>query len=134
MAAFNDAYADYFDHFINEEKVKKNADPIRYDDEILRGLEKTKRTYLEQIEVIKQAIKENHLSEQISPNDIANLEQQLYDLPINGQTLRKIKVEAKRSHENAFSYKENHFMPDLKSKSSKKNFNNKFARIFTQGW
>ena len=75
------------DHFINEEKIKKNTDPNRYDEEILKGLENTKRIYLEQIEVIRQAIEKNDPSKPpISPSDIANLEQQLYDLPINGVT------------------------------------------------
>src|SRR5205823_10302136 len=46
IAAFNDAYADYLDHFINEEKIKKNVDPINYDEAILKGLEATKKSYL----------------------------------------------------------------------------------------
>ncbi|RIA79474.1 hypothetical protein C1645_840585 [Glomus cerebriforme] len=43
----------YLDHFINEEKIKKSADPNYYDDEILKGLKTIKRSYLKQIEVIK---------------------------------------------------------------------------------
>jgi GTPase SAR1 family protein len=93
IAAFNDAYADYLDHFIIEEKIKKSADPSRYDDdEIFKGLEATKRSYLEQIEVIRKAIENNDPSTPtISTNDIVKLEQQLYNLPINGHTLKKIK-------------------------------------------
>ena len=49
IAAFNDAYADYFDHFINEEKIMKYADPINYDEEIIKGLETTKKNYLKQL-------------------------------------------------------------------------------------
>ncbi|RIA81664.1 hypothetical protein C1645_547454 [Glomus cerebriforme] len=130
IAAFNDAYADYLNHFINEEKIKRSADPVNYDDDILNGLEETKKSYLEQIEVIKQAIESNDPSmPPISPNDIAKLEQQLYDLPINGHTLKKIKNEAKRSQTNVFRYKENYYMPVWKSRS--KNFiSNTFARIF----
>ncbi|POG58249.1 hypothetical protein GLOIN_2v1732398 [Rhizophagus irregularis DAOM 181602=DAOM 197198] len=125
IAAFNDAYADYLDHFINEEKIKKSADPNRYDDEILKGLEATKRSYLEQIEVIKKAIETNDPSmPTISPNDIAKLEQQLYNLPINGHTLKKIKDEAKRSQNNVFRYRESYY-------SRSKNFiSSTFAKIF----
>ncbi|GES75092.1 P-loop containing nucleoside triphosphate hydrolase [Rhizophagus clarus] len=125
IAAFNDAYADYLDHFINEEKIKKSADPNRYDDEILKGLEATKRSYLEQIEVIKKAIENNDPSmPTISPNDVANLEQQLYNLPINGNTLKKIKDEAKRSQTSVFRYKESYYSRSINLIS------NTLARIF----
>ncbi|CAB4483553.1 unnamed protein product [Rhizophagus irregularis] len=125
IAAFNDASADYLDHFIKEEKIKKSADPNRYDEEILNGLEATKRNYLEQIEVIKEAIKNNNPSmPAISPNDIAELEQQLYELPINGHTLKKIKDEAERSQTSVFNYKESHYLGPTKLISST------FAKIF----
>ncbi len=132
IAAFNDAYADYLDHFINEEKIKKSADPNRYDDEILKGLEATKRSYLELIEIIKQAIDNNDPNmSPVSPDDIAELEQQLYNLPINGQTLKNIKNEAKRSQTKAFRYKENYYTPSWKSISSKsKVISNKLAAFF----
>jgi hypothetical protein len=38
IAPFNDAYADYLDHFISDEMIKKNANPRNYDDEILKDL------------------------------------------------------------------------------------------------
>ncbi|GES75094.1 P-loop containing nucleoside triphosphate hydrolase [Rhizophagus clarus] len=132
IAAFNDAYADYLDHFINEEKIKKSADPNNYDEEILKGLEATKRNYLAQIEVIKKAIDSNDPTmPPVLPDDIAELEQKLYDLPINGQTLRKIKEEAKRGQAKAFRYKENYYMPSWKSITSKRKFiSNKFVEFF----
>ncbi|PKY51376.1 hypothetical protein RhiirA4_446799 [Rhizophagus irregularis] len=132
IAAFNDAYADYLDHFINEEKIKKSADPNNYDGEILKGLETTKRIYLEQIEVIKRAIESNDPSmSPILPDDIAELEQKLYDLPINGQTLKKIKTEAKRGQDKAFRYKENYYMPSWKSITGKGKFiSNKLVEFF----
>ncbi|CAB5327258.1 unnamed protein product [Rhizophagus irregularis] len=119
IAAFNDAYADYLDHFINEEKIKKSADPNRYDDEILKGLEATKRSYLEQIEVIKKAIENNDpFMPTISPNDLSKLEQQLYNLPINGHTLKKIKDETKRSQNSVFRYRESYYLRSNNSISS----------------
>jgi GTPase SAR1 family protein len=111
IATFNDTYIDYLDLFINEEKIKKGNDPELYDDRILKGLEETKKSYLEQIKFIKQAINNNDPSiSPISPEDIVELEQQLYNLPINGSTLKKIKEEAENSQINAFKYKENHCM------------------------
>src|SRR5207248_8885941 len=78
IAPFNDAYADYLDHFISDEMIKKNADPENYDDEILKGLEASKREYIEKVMIIKRAIENNdpNLSD-ISPDEIADLEQQL---------------------------------------------------------
>ncbi|RIA81661.1 hypothetical protein C1645_729561 [Glomus cerebriforme] len=111
IAASNDTYADYLDHFINEEKIKKNAD----DDEILNGLEITKRNYLKEIEIINRAIENNDLSMlPILPKDIVELEQQLYTLKINGPTLKKMKVEAERNQTNVFRYNEKHYVHTLK--------------------
>ncbi|RIA85229.1 hypothetical protein C1645_782329, partial [Glomus cerebriforme] len=111
IAAFNDAYADYLDHFIEEEKVKKSADPS-YDESILEGLKTTRDSYMKQVEVIKKAIENNDPSRPpIKPEQIAKLEQQLYNLPLNGLTLKKLKYEAERSQTDIFRYTENHYMP-----------------------
>lgn len=118
IAAYNDAYAEYLDHFIKEEKIKKSSDPTHYNDQILDELEKTRRNYIEQVEIIKEAIKNNDPSiSQISPDEIANLEKQLYNLQINGETLKNIKNEASRSQDNAFKYTEKIISPDSKSKT-----------------
>ncbi|GBC01557.1 hypothetical protein RclHR1_04230002 [Rhizophagus clarus] len=123
IAAFNDAYADYLDHFINEEKIKKSTDPNNYDEEILKGLETTKRTYLTKIEIIKRAIESNDSSiSSILPDKIAELEQKLYDLPINGRTLEKIKNEAKRGHTRELSHSENYYMLSRNSITGNKKF------------
>lgn len=107
IAAYNDTYADYLDHFINEEKIKKSSDPSIYDDRILRKLETLKREYLEKIAIIKKAIESNdHSVPQISLREISNLEQELYELPLNGETLRRIRMEAERGRNAAFRYEE----------------------------
>ncbi|RGB22399.1 hypothetical protein C1646_776149 [Rhizophagus diaphanus] len=136
IAAYNDAYVDYLDLFIKGEKIKKNANPNHYDDRILRGLETTRDNYLKQVEVIKQAIDSNGNSKiLITPKEIAELEQQLYNLPINGQTLKKLKQEAERSQIDMFRYTENHYIPAWKSASTIINFkSNPFAKIFGKGW
>ncbi|PKC66020.1 hypothetical protein RhiirA1_419819 [Rhizophagus irregularis] len=130
IAAYNDAYVDYLDLCIKEEKIKRNANSRHYDERILRGLEATKEDYLKQVEVIKQEIENNDSS--ITPNEIADLEKQLYDLPINGPKLKKLKYEAERSEADALRYTENHFKPPV---SSKTNFmSNQFAKFFGKGW
>ncbi|RGB27693.1 hypothetical protein C1646_819606 [Rhizophagus diaphanus] len=130
IAAYNDAYVDYLDLCIKEEKIKRNANSRHYDERILRGIEATKEDYLKQVEVIKQEIENNDSS--ISPNEIADLEQQLYDLPINGPKLKKLKYEAERSEADVLRYTENHYIPPV---SSKTNFmSNQFAKFFGKGW
>ncbi|GBC01567.1 hypothetical protein RclHR1_04230012 [Rhizophagus clarus] len=115
-----DAYVDYLNHFINEEKIKKCANTDN--DEIISGLETTKKNYLESIEVM---IKNNDSSmHPISPKDIAEFEQQLYSLKINGSTLKKMKDEAERSQTNAFIYNENHYIHTWKS------FSNFITKVF----
>ncbi|CAG8596056.1 12067_t:CDS:1 [Ambispora leptoticha] len=119
IAPFNDAYADYLDHFITEENMKKNADPNNYDNRILEGLKSTKKEYMEKIMVIKKAIENDDPSLQpISPDDIANFEQQLYKLSLNGQTLKKIKEQAEFGQNNKFVYEEKHVKPSQRTHGS----------------
>ncbi|CAI2188003.1 19094_t:CDS:1 [Funneliformis geosporum] len=107
IAIFNNAYLDYLDHFIEQEKLKKCADPDNYDDKILKGIKTSKKEYMEKIEILKKAIaKKDPTVQPVSPEDVFNLEQRLYTLPINGQTLKNIKDEAERSVNNSFKYRE----------------------------
>ncbi|PKC09328.1 hypothetical protein RhiirA5_415794 [Rhizophagus irregularis] len=133
IAAYNDAYADYLDLHIKEEKTKRDANPSHYDDRVLKGLETTKDNYLNQVETIKQAIEINDGSNPpITPEEIAELEQQLYNLPINGQTLKSLKFEAQRSQTDVFRQAENHY----KSPSTSDGINfksNPLARFFGKG-
>ncbi|PKB99534.1 hypothetical protein RhiirA5_403595 [Rhizophagus irregularis] len=120
IAAYNDAYVDYLDLCIKEEKIKRNANSSHYDERILRGLEATRENYLKQVEVIKQEIENNNSS--ITLKEIAKLEQQLYDLPINGPNLKKLKYEAERSETDArqiFIYFKDMFQPFSQENSFK---------------
>ncbi|CAG8671640.1 1011_t:CDS:1, partial [Acaulospora morrowiae] len=111
IAAYNDTYAEYLDHFINEEKTKKSSDPAIYDNRILIGLEAVKREYSEKISIIKKAIETNDPSvPPFSLKEISDLIQELYELPLNGQTLKKIKMEAELGRNFAFKYEEKRCM------------------------
>ncbi|CAG8469143.1 12020_t:CDS:1 [Ambispora leptoticha] len=115
ITPFNDAYVDYLELFIAEEKRLKNENPY-YNNELLERLEQTRNIYLKNIEVIQKSIQTKNPSlPSLLPEDIAQLEQQLYNLPINGETLRKIKQEAERGKNNAFKYHENHIRATRKS-------------------
>ncbi|CAG8666534.1 9237_t:CDS:2, partial [Gigaspora rosea] len=99
ITTFNDSYAENLDYIINFEKSKfitfKN-----YNNEILEGLEETKRKYDEKIKTIMD-------SPSLYPpsfEDIFRLEQQLYSLPDIGKYLQVIKTKEK----NAFKYQEKH--------------------------
>ncbi|CAG8521474.1 2935_t:CDS:2, partial [Racocetra persica] len=109
IAAFNDAYVDYLDHFINEEKIKKGANPNTYNNKVLEELETSRREYAEKMETIKDAIEADKVSSvPISPEDINKLEKQLLNLTISGQTLQKMKDETKRGQINSINYHEMH--------------------------
>ncbi|CAG8633017.1 24111_t:CDS:2 [Dentiscutata erythropus] len=127
IAAFNDAYIDYFDHFINEEKIKKAANPMTYNNDILDELETSRREYAEKMETIKDAIEADKASSvPITPEDINNLEKQLYHLTISGQTLQKMKDEAKRGQINAMYYQES-----LRNNNNTSRFSNSMRQIFS---
>ncbi|CAG8615329.1 8808_t:CDS:2 [Ambispora gerdemannii] len=129
IATFNDAYAEYLDHFIKEEKMKKSVDPANYDDGVLQGLEKTKKEYLAKIEVIKKAIACNDPSESpVSPDEIAKLEKELYNLKLNGETLKNMKDVAMRSQTAAFKHEEKNIR--LSGNGTQRSRSRFFSRFF----
>ncbi|CAG8803876.1 671_t:CDS:2, partial [Cetraspora pellucida] len=119
IAVFNDAYMEYLDYIIHLEKNKNNED---YNNEILEGLEETKRKYDEKVKVIKKMIENNDSSSHtLSSEDIFKLEQKLYNLPDIGQYLQDVKKEEKK----AFKYREKHYeLPNSVLKTLKPNFKN----------
>ncbi|CAG8663956.1 2548_t:CDS:1 [Cetraspora pellucida] len=129
IATFNDSYAEYLDHFIREEKIKKSADPANYNNNaIIEGLEKTKREYLEKIEVIKKVIAANDSSDDvITPEDIIRYEKELYNLQINGETLKNMKFMAERGQAFAFNQ---HRSNTNSHRNARKSVSKLFARIY----
>ncbi|CAG8722336.1 16832_t:CDS:2, partial [Dentiscutata erythropus] len=105
IATFNDTYAEYLDYIICLEKKKKNSSK-NYNNEILEGLEETKRKYDEKVKAIKNKI-ENGEPPSCSPSieNIFSLVQQLYNLPNIGQYLQNVKKEERKT----LKYRERHY-------------------------
>ncbi|CAG8725671.1 29426_t:CDS:2 [Gigaspora margarita] len=95
--AFNDAYVNYFDYIIYLEKEKVNDTSERYNNEILEGLEETKRKYEKKVKTIKIIGKNKPSSNSLSFEDIFKLEQKLYELPSISEYLQDIKKRRGRS-------------------------------------
>ncbi|CAG8685848.1 7995_t:CDS:1, partial [Ambispora gerdemannii] len=75
----------------------KSENPLNYNNEYLDRLEETKNSYLRNIAIIQKSIETKRSSlPPLSPENIAHLEKQLYELPINGETLKKVKQEAEK--------------------------------------
>ncbi|RIB02387.1 hypothetical protein C2G38_2255622 [Gigaspora rosea] len=105
ITAFNDAYVEYLGYIIHLEKEKVSDASERNNNEILEGLEVTKRKYEEKVKTIKTIGKNESSSDSLSFEDIFKLEQKLYELPDIGEYLQAIKKE----EEEAFKYQEKHY-------------------------
>lgn len=103
ISAYNDAIADYLDVLIREEKNKISAGG---DDKILLGLEQMKRDYAEQVKILDDAIKQGGEQATITPDDIKQLEQQLFNLEIKGKNLQDIMQVATAAKSSAVAYNE----------------------------
>ncbi|CAG8807064.1 19423_t:CDS:1, partial [Gigaspora rosea] len=93
ITAFNDAYVEYLGYIIHLEKEKVSDASERNNNEILEGLEVTKRKYEEKVKTIKTIGKNESSSDSLSFEDIFKLEQKLYELPDIGEYLQAIKKE-----------------------------------------
>ena len=91
MLPFNDAVVEYLQYFIQEEQTKHRAHADNQ--EVISNLEKMKADFENHIQVIKESIPnqddpERQYPSAQRPEDVVNLIQSLYDLPIMGAQLR----------------------------------------------
>lgn len=103
ISPYNDGIADYLDMLIREEKNKINAGG---NNKTLLGLEQMKRDYAEQVKILDDAINRGEKQATITPDDIKKLEQQLFNLEINGKDLRDIMKTATKGKARAVEYNE----------------------------
>nr|CAG8433137.1 656_t:CDS:1 [Entrophospora candida]CAG8533703.1 13627_t:CDS:1 [Entrophospora candida] len=120
IAAFNDAYADYLDYLIHVQKVIRDSKNDNYNKEILEGLEKSKSEYLTKVKILKEAMENDDSSmSTISPEEISDYEQELYNLPLNGSSLKELKEAAERGQNASFRYNERPYVPRRKNRLSR---------------
>ncbi|CAG8661715.1 19962_t:CDS:2 [Cetraspora pellucida] len=113
----------------NELVKNKSANPSNYNNNaIIEGLEKTKREYLENIEVLKKMIAANDSSDDvITPEDIIRYEKELYNLQINRETLKNMKFMAERDQ--AFIFNQ-HRSNTNSHRNARKSVSKLFAQIY----
>ena len=88
MNPVNDNILEYIQHFIREEKQKKNGGAKN--DDVIAKLEKLEGDYRKEMEVIKQLMNgtQNQSSSTITPQKIFDLVRDLYHLPLYGKKIR----------------------------------------------
>jgi len=117
IAAFNDAYADYLDYLIHVQEVMRDSKNDNYNKEILEGLAKSKSEYLTKVKILKDAMENDDSSiSTISPEEISKYEQELYNLPLNGSSLKELKEAAERGQNASFRYNEKPYVPRRKNR------------------
>ena len=128
LTPFNDDIIEYLQHFINEEKQKQSTGTDNTD--IIRGLERMIEDYTHELNLFKPDVSSRNDS--ISPNEFDNdaeideifdLVQRLYVLPINGrlieEQIRRIKegrIQATRYDEQLVDLPPDFNSPELLNK------------------
>ena len=92
MLPFNDAFIDYLQYFIQEERTKQTSD--RANAGIIARLEEIKSDFRKHIETFKESLKEINADDRprrssLKSDDVFNLVKTLYDLPITGAQIRE---------------------------------------------
>jgi len=106
--------AAYLDHLIQEEEHKVSAGS---GNQILLGLQKTKREYDEQVKILEDAMNARGYKATITPDDIKKLEQELLSLELSGEELRKISIQATSARSNMVAYSERQLRTRISKKS-----------------
>ncbi|CAF3791038.1 unnamed protein product [Rotaria sp. Silwood1] len=106
ITPFNDDIIEYLQHFINEEKKKKSTGIDNTD--VIKGLEKMIKDYTEEFQLFNSSISsQNNLTSTdefdnaSKIDEIFNLVQKLYDLPINGKLIEEQVKRMKEGHAQA---------------------------------
>ena len=91
LLPFNDAYIDYLQYFIQEERAKQRTDESH--SIVVKRLEDIREEFREYIHNFRQTLKnltrEDQLrSSPLTPDDVLDLIQKLYALPINGENIK----------------------------------------------
>ncbi|CAF3092698.1 unnamed protein product [Rotaria sp. Silwood2] len=117
----NDDILEYLQYFIREEQMKQSAGARN--DEVIAGLRKTMDEFANNMELFKNAIREQQESEDmtdiLNPEEIFDLVGTLYDLPINGKQIREQVDGIRFGQENCAVHRERNIQLPAKAASSK---------------
>ncbi|CAF3451890.1 unnamed protein product [Rotaria sp. Silwood1] len=117
----NDDILDYLQYFIREEQMKQNAGARN--DEIIAGLRKTMDEFTNNMELFKNAIREQKesgdMTDTLNPEEIFDLVGTLYELPITGEQIRQQVNGIKFGQENYAAHRERSIELPSKAASSK---------------
>ncbi|CAF2630171.1 unnamed protein product [Rotaria sp. Silwood2] len=117
----NDDILEYLKHFIQEEQMKRNSGDQNND--IIHNLEQIMKNYEEDINLFKEAIKNDkdpsNRKDVLKPNEIFSLVGTLYRLPINGSQIREQVNGLKLTQENLSTKREIIVRLPAKANSSK---------------
>lgn len=109
ITPYNDALKDYLAYLIQEEKNK--PDQSEADKKTLEGLEKMKLAYEHQIQILNQSMENDQDVGILNPEDIVTLEEELYQLPINGEELRQHMAVSIAGRDQMMQYCEHPYAP-----------------------
>jgi GTPase SAR1 family protein len=133
ILAFNDDIDKYLDLCIQEEENKCSIDPTH--EQILAGLRETKKKYSEQkaiFEKVSDIFTSSSDAKAITTNEVKNLVNELFQLPINGPNLEKLIKGIHAAKKRNLEFHENYHQinPKIKGKSSV----NALISFFTKGY
>ena len=88
IAVFNDDLDAYLDLLIREEESKRQSGA--QNDQVLAGLRNVKQNYIEQKKIFTTTLQQNVADDEISSEDIDDLIDELFNLPLNGATIKSV--------------------------------------------
>ena len=125
ITPYNDAMAEYLDMLIGQERQKVSAGG---DQHTLDGLISMKQSYYEEVNILEHSMNsEENSSHTLGPQDVQNMVQELYTLPLNGTTLRDTVEVARAGTSQMMSYSEVLYRPKM---TRFQNFRAKTKRIW----
>lgn len=114
IVPYNDALKDYLHYLIEQEEGKANKTDDR---KTLEGLKMLMLTYESEVKILSESMNSSGHSEPLTPDDIKNLEKELYSLPINGEQLRKHMAVTIAAKAGIMSYTQHYYKPKQYPKS-----------------
>ncbi|CAG8730084.1 23818_t:CDS:2, partial [Racocetra persica] len=130
MSLYNVTFIQYVDKLVEYEKKKFDDERIKA--ERIKVFENMKDEYSKIERVINEAAKNSNFSNDNNLKNIAELEKELYALPLYGQILKVAKLEEENNQENGFRYAEKHYELFNDNGSSKLKISHVFVKMLNK--